>query len=154
MLEIAGHQYRVAKVDGDLVDIEPGVQAPGGLALPMEATRVASFDPFGGAAHNQQRHIVYLGDKDLFNLEEAAVLEILGTHGKLSGATWEFFGKGANGEDAAWRELAFSKDPAKVAGALRLEKPTGSVEPTDVGSVKGVRWIRGSLRPCRWSTRH
>ncbi|MBS0436201.1 MAG: hypothetical protein JSR75_15155 [Proteobacteria bacterium] len=142
LLEIAGHQYRVAKVDGDLVEIEPGVQAAGGLALPMEATRVASFDPFGGAAHNQQRHIVYLGDKDLFNLEEAAVLEILGTHGKLSGATWEFFGKGANGEDAAWRELEFSKDPAKVAGALRLEKPTGSVEPTDVGSVKGVRWIR------------
>jgi hypothetical protein len=142
LLEIAGHQYRVTQVDGDLVDIEPGVQSAGGWTLPMEAVRVTRFDPFGGAAHNQQRHVVYLGDKDLFNLEEAAVLEIVGTRNKLSGATWEFFGKGPNGEDATWRKLAFSKDPAKVSGALRLEKPPGPVEPTDVGNVKGSRWIR------------
>lgn len=142
LIEIAGHQYRITKVDGDLIDIDPGVQNAGGLSLPTEATRVQRFDPFGGTAHNQQEHIVYLGDKDLFNIEAAATLEILGTNNKLTDANWEYFGKSANGEEAAWRKLAISEEPAQTPGALRLEKPAGAVEPTDVGNVKGARWIR------------
>ena len=68
----------------------------GGIAAGSIVTKVTRFDPFGTAVRNQQEHVVYLGDDDLFNLEAASVLQIRGTGQKLSNATWEYFGKSAD----------------------------------------------------------
>ncbi|MFL9977620.1 baseplate J/gp47 family protein [Paraburkholderia graminis] len=146
LIEIAGHQYRITKVDGDLIDIDPPVQNAGGLPAPTEGptevTRVQSFDPFGPAAHNQQEHIVYLGDADLFNIEAEATLEILGTNNKLADATWQYFGKSATEDEARWRAMIKPEQKDTLPDALKLVKPAGALEPMELGAVKGARWIR------------
>jgi hypothetical protein len=141
LLELGRRQYRVVAVAGDLVTLDPPIDA-GGVAVNAVATKVASFDPFGNAVRNQQQHFVYLGDKDLFNIEAAAVLEIHGAGTKLSAATWEFFGKKA-GEDAAiWQELTKGDVATQSPDKLTLLKPAGAVDPTKVGNISAARWIR------------
>lgn len=141
-IEFGGNQYRVLEAKDDLVKIEPGVQNVGGQPAGTVVTRVGKFAPFGGTAHNEQQHVVYLGDKDLFNIETAAVIEVHGTNSKLGGATWEYFGKSATDDEAKWRSLPAAPDSKQRPGILTLEKPVGSVEPTDVDNVKGARWLR------------
>lgn len=141
LLELGGRQYRVVAVAGDLVTLDPAIDA-GGVAGNAVATKVESFDPFGTAVRNQQQHFVYLGDKDLFNIEAAAVLEIHGAGIKLSAATWEFFGKKAGEDAATWHALA--KDDAATQGTdkLTLLKPAGALDPVKVGNIASARWIR------------
>lgn len=142
LLDIAGRQYRADSVEGDLVGLDPAVDAPGGLAPKTEVNKVASFDPFGAAARNRQRHYVYLGDDDLFNIDAAADFEIHGADTRLSTATWEYFGKKVGDDTARWRALEFGPANTQGAGKLTLHKPAGSVEPTQVGRAGSTRWIR------------
>ena len=141
LLALGGRQYRVVTVTADLVTLDPPL-ATGGIAENAVVDKVASFDPFGSAVRNQQQHFVYLGDKDLFNIEAAAVLEIQGAGAQLTAATWEFFGK-QEGEDVpSWKALAKGDPPTAGSGKLTLRKPAGAVEPTQIGNISSSRWIR------------
>ena len=84
--------------------------------------RVVKFDPFGGSAHNWQEHALYLGDKDVLNLEAAATIEVIGA-ARLRDASWQFFGKKPGDAEADWQhmELAATQSP----GSVLLEKPEG-----------------------------
>jgi hypothetical protein len=139
LIDIGGRQYRVDTVDGGLVKLDPVVDAVGGIEPNSPVRKVTSFDPFGTAVRNQQRHYLFLGDDDLFNIDAAAVLEIGGADTRLADATWEYFGKAEGNDTAAWRTLEAVPD---VAGKLTLRKRKGSVVPVQVGKGPATRWIR------------
>ena len=142
LLAVGGKQFRVVEVEGDLVTIDPPLDVAGGIEPGTVVDKVSDFDPFGGAARNRQEHVVYLGDEDLFNLEAPTVIELHGTRGKLSNATFEYFGKAEGDDQPKWREL--ERDTAGAAGAdtVTLNKPRGAIDPTGVAAIKSSRWIR------------
>src|SRR5205807_289758 len=73
IVELAGSQYKVVQVEGDIVTIDP----PLSQSVETEIiNKVSSFAPFDGAAHNWQEHALYLGDLDLLNIEAAASIEV------------------------------------------------------------------------------
>jgi hypothetical protein len=142
LLEIGGQQFRVIEVEGDLVTIDPPLDVAGGIEPGTVVDKVSDFDPFGGAARNRQEHVVYLGDENLFNLEAPTVIELHGTRGKLSNATFEYFGKAADDDQSIWRELERDTDGAAGADTMTLSKPRGAIDPTGVSAIKSSRWIR------------
>jgi hypothetical protein len=143
LVEIAGAQYRIASVKGDLATIDPPVPAGDGFAIGTSVTKVAAFLPFE-QARDQQDHILYLGDSDLFNIEAEAAISIYGASSLGTQASWEYWGqlKSAPSEtEPRWRALDVDvSDPA----ALILKKPQGSIDPREVGAAK-ARWLRARV---------
>lgn len=140
VIEMDGNQYLVDEVEGDLVTIEPGLLAPGGLSVNSVVTRVDAFDAFGGAAHNWQRHAIYLGDEDALNIDAPANIEIVGASA-LTDATFEYWGKTGSAEPG-WHEMPLAAAADQRAGSVVLAKPAGSIEPKKIGSGAATRWIR------------
>lgn len=143
LIEMAGHQYRVLKAEGDLAEIEPGVVNTGGLARDTEALRVEAFRPFDGAAHNQQEHALYLGDKDVLNIEAAATIEVIGAQA-LREATWEYFGKTPEDTQPGWRAMALAEN--QPDDAVLLEKAAGAIDAIKIGDGEPSRWIRARMK--------
>lgn len=140
IIEAGGQQYRVTKVDKDLVTIEPPLD--GDLARGDAASKVDSFTPFDWTARNWQAHALYLGDADLLNIEAAAAIEIVGATTLRDGVTWQYYGKVGKREEQGWQTLKFgTPNEQKKAKGLLLYKPKGSVDVVDVGG-KSSRWIR------------
>lgn len=146
LIQIAGQQYRIAAPpNGDLVTIEPPVPA-GGFAPPALVTKVTAFFPFDGA-HNEQNHVLYLGDADLLNIEAPATIDVIGGNHLGEGVTWEYWGKDTAAENTAaaaddeprWRQL--SPEDQQKTDALVLKKPKGAVAPRTIGTAN-ARWIR------------
>jgi hypothetical protein len=140
-IETGNNQYRVVTADGDLVTVEPGVASTAGLAQGALVTRVVEFDAFGGSAHNWQEHALYIGDKDLLNIQAAATIEVIGA-AALRDATWQFFGKLPGDANTDWHDIPLDAAPA---GSVLLDKPVGSIEPTKIGDGEPNRWIRARL---------
>lgn len=138
-VDIAGVQYGVTAVSGDLVTIDPPLQMPDGLDQDATVDVVAAFAPFEPGRRNQQRHSLYLGHDDLLNLEARSTLEVRNAQSLLD-LDWQYWGKVGDGEVADWQTL-------EVLGVenegLRLRKPKGAVDPTLVGPVQS-RWIRAT----------
>lgn len=136
IVAIEGAQYELRKVDKDIVTVDP--KLPAGVAPDTLVSKVTTFAPFEAGARNLQKHALYIGHPDALNLEAAATIEVFGASG-IGGEQWSFWGKPPEGGDPDWQAL--TPGPQK-AGAVVLEKPAGSVEPRDVGTVKGMRWLR------------
>jgi len=136
LIQIGAAQYRVEKVDKDLVTIDPV------LATALEAgtlvAKVESFTPFDGLSPNRQRHALYVGHIDLLNIESAATIDVVGARA-LADAQWRYWGKSGNAAGDGWQPLMLSD--TQPLDAVRLDKPKGAIEPRGIGSVKNSRWI-------------
>jgi hypothetical protein len=146
LIEISKKQYEItAPPKDDLVTIDRPVPGDGfGEGLPVD--RVSTFVPFEKAT-NQQNHVVYLGDTDLFNIEAACTLDVIGGQNLGSDAIWEYFGKVKGSaiptpadDVPQWRPLARDPNQSK-ADAVILVKGPGSIEPTQIKAIE-ARWIR------------
>lgn len=139
ILAIDGRQYRVTKLDDDIVTVDPAVDAPDGIAQDAIASKVAAFDPFDGAARNRQNHALYLGHTDLLNLEAAATIDVVNGDA-LGGFRWEYWGK-LGESDAAWIELKVPPGQSQRNTLVVEKTQAGAIEPHEVNGVKS-RWIR------------
>jgi hypothetical protein len=59
IVEVAGLQYRIEKVDKDIVTIDPPVPAGAGIETGTIAEKVTAFKPFDPQTRNRQDHVVY-----------------------------------------------------------------------------------------------
>lgn len=138
-------QYRIVKLDKDLVTIEPPLVTE--LAGSTPVSKLTTFspfgeDPFGGKAHNWQEHALYLGDDELLNIESEATIEIVGAIELREGYTWEYSGKRNPNDEVGWLPLTLDADRQKtVNNAIVLMKPKGAIEKKEIGG-KNTRWIR------------
>jgi hypothetical protein len=146
LVEIGGQQYRIEKVEKDIVTLDPPLTAD----QPERAivSKVDAFSPFDGA-RNQQQHVLYLGHKELFDVDAAASIEVVGAE-KLAGVAWEYWGKNTSqGDEVRWWPLPPAKNQA-MPDAVALAKPKGSMETLELAPGAESRWIRavaGSLKP-------
>ena len=148
LVELGGQQYRIAQVDKDIVTIDPPLTQD--YAERSIVNKVTSFAPFDGAARNQQQHVLYLGDKELLDIESAATIEIVGAK-SLANVAWQYWGKRDPSDDVNWQDLTIvsSAEQAKP-DAIVLSKPKGSVEILELVKGSQGRWIRafvGTVSP-------
>jgi hypothetical protein len=140
ILRANGQQYTIDKVDKDLVTIEPPLVTE--LAESSLVSKVTTFAPFGGEAHNWQEHALYLGDEELLNIEAEATIEIVGATGLPEGHTWEYSGKRNPNDEVGWLPLTIDDEKQKnVDDALVFKKPKGAIELMEVNG-QNSRWIR------------
>ena len=128
IVEAAGRQYRIVKVDNEIVTIEPGLAAE----LPQSSIvrKVTAFAPFDGIAINRQEHALYLGHMEVLNIEAAATIEIVGATTLRTGVTWQYWGKADGNDEDDWRLLTLAA--SQQADAVVLEKQKGAVEPLPI----------------------
>ena len=139
LLEIGEQQFRVTKVNEDLVGIDPPFPAGAQFGhAGGDVVKVATFDPFGGRSRNRQRHQLYLGHPDLLNIASQAVIEVQGLGTMGAGIRWEYWGKLPGTDAPEWQAMG----PGSSASALF--KPKGTVEEFSVGGLTS-RWIRASI---------
>ena len=141
IIEAAGQQYRVVKADKDLVTIEPPLTAA--LDKGATVTKVTTFAPFDGQSRNQQEHVLYLGDSELLNIEDAARIEVVGAKTLRTGVTWQYWGKvdkGDGDETVDWQDLPFALEQDEIDSVV-LTKPKGAIDPREIDG-KSSRWIR------------
>ncbi len=144
ILEAGGQQYKVEKVERDLVTIEPPLMTELNESTPV--SKVTTFLPFGGQAHNWQKHALYLGDPELLNIEAAATIDIVGPIGLSDGITWEYWGKQDPDDKVGWQPLTIDDARQKTIGnAVTLSKPKGEIIEREIGGKKS-RWIRAFTR--------
>lgn len=139
LLEIGDQQFRVTKVNEDLVGIDPpfpaGAQFGGAGA---DVVKIATFDPFGGHARNRQRHELYLGHPGLLNIASRAIIEVHGLGSMGADVRWHYWGKLPGADAPEWQAMT----PGSHGSALF--KPAGTIEETSVGGLTS-RWIRASI---------
>ena len=130
--------FRVTKVQGDLVTVDPPVGA-----RELQAKEIlelqTTFDPFGDARHNLQEHAVYIGSESLLNLPTAARIGIQGI--TASNIKWSYWGKSGTSSTIEWQPLS---DPVQGQDLLQLSKGDGSIEISNVGG-KNSRWLKGTV---------
>jgi hypothetical protein len=144
--------YRVTKAEGGLVTVDPPVgtadpasgapaSSPQDLPAGRTLTLQATFDPFGAAHRNLQKHELYIGSESLLNLPTAATIRITELPAG-STITWSYWGKSGSGSSAGWQQL----DPDPTQPVLTLNKQDGSIEILNIDS-KPSRWLRGTVPP-------
>lgn len=136
LIRAGGQEYKIVAVDKDLVTVEPPLAADLTPSIPL--TKVTTFSPFSGA-RNWQKHVLYLGDSELLNVEAKATIEVVGAAGLREGFTWEYWGKRAPDDEVRWQRLKLADK--QVNDAAVLEKEKGDVELVSIGG-KNSRWIR------------
>jgi hypothetical protein len=140
VLEAGGQQYRVEKVDKEIVTIDPPLA--GDLPALAVAHKVSSFAPFDGVTRNRQEHALYLGHLELLDIEAAATMAVVGAQSLATGVTWQYWGKVDGRDEVGWQPLALAPDEEQQSDALVLTKPKGAIEPREIAG-KNSRWIRG-----------
>lgn len=138
VLEADRQQYRITKVDKEIITIEPPLTAD--LAGATTLRKVTSFTPFDGVTRDRQEHALYLGQKELLDVESAATIDVVGAKSIAEGVTWEYWGK-VGGSDATWQRLHLAPPAAQKVDAVVLTKEKGKVEPVEIDGRKS-RWIR------------
>lgn len=143
IVEIGGNQYRITQVNKDIVTLDPPLAED--HAAQSVVTKVTAFVPFDGAAYNRQEHALYIGHKELFDIEAAATIEITGAR-QLAGVAWHYWGKRAGADAVGWQELprADAQVQAKSDGVV-LAKPKGAMEMLELVKGSESRWIRATV---------
>jgi hypothetical protein len=144
VIEIAGAQYRIDKVEGDIVTVAPPLLQ--GVETEV-VDKVSSFAPFDGAAHNWQEHALYLGDLDLLNIEAPATFEVSNAKNLVTGFLWEYWGKVEGSDNVGWQNLVVAPESEQkgVAGLLLKKPKKGSIDPLVIGGLNS-RWIRAFIQ--------
>ena len=143
ILEIGAAQYRIDKVDKDIVTLDPALEQ--GFDAGTVVRRVTRFEPFGGA-RNRQSHGLYVGDDDVLSIESKAAIDVIGAQALATGFKWQYWGKKAGDTaDASW--LDFGQPVLNAQGdGITLAKPPGSMEERPYGPAKKSRWIRATVQ--------
>jgi hypothetical protein len=143
LVELGGRQYRITEVNQDIVTLDPPLA--GDYAEQSVLTKVTALAPFDGAAHNRQEHALYIGHKELFDIEAAATIEITGARA-LAGMAWHYWGKRDPADETGWQALPLADAPAQAAsGGIVLAKPKGAMEMLELVPGNESRWIRASV---------
>ena len=138
IVEAAGQQYRIDKVDKEIVTIKPPLTAE--LPDLTVVRKITSFSPFDGIARNRQEHALYLGHMELLDIESAATIAIVGAQTLREGVVWQY-GVDPDAE-VDWLPLTLAPDDEQQTDAIVLKKPKGPIVPRAIGG-KTSRWIRG-----------
>lgn len=125
VIELGGQQYQITQVSKDIVTLDPPLNQD--HAAQSIVMKVESFLPFDGAARNRQEHALYIGHKELFNIEAAATIEITGAK-NLTKVAWHYWGKKHAGDEIDWQELS-------LRTRRRRRNPTASCSPS-----RRARW--------------
>jgi hypothetical protein len=143
LVELGGRQYRITQVNRDIVTLDPPLA--GDYAEQSVVTKVTALAPFDGAAQNRQEHALYIGHKELFDIEAAATIEITGAR-ELAGMAWHYWGKRDPADETGWQALPLAGAPAQAAsGGIVLAKPKGAMEMLELVPGSESRWIRASV---------
>jgi hypothetical protein len=140
LLRIAGPVYRVGKVDGDIVTLVDALE--GAVAAEVEVAIVENLESF--TLRNVQEHVVYVGHKELLNLEKPATIELRFDPPAIASRLVAL-----DISVALWATREGQKEPAwhpvgadAGQGALRLTKSwPGPVEEREIDGRKS-RWLR------------
>jgi hypothetical protein len=148
VIQLGGRQYRIAGLNSDLVTLDPPLDQDQPTQSVVD--KVTVFAPYDDTARNRQQHQLYLGHTDLFNIEAAVAIEVLGAK-PLAQMSWEYWGKRDGADEVAWQLLPLaSQDVQAGSEGLVLSKPKGSIELSEQVPGSNSRWIRarcGSLAP-------
>ena len=143
VIELGGLQYSITKVNKDIVTLASPLSAD--FPAQSVATKVTAFMPFNGAARNRQEHALYLGHMELFDIESAATIEILGAK-SLTGVSWHYSGKKNPDDPVDWLELPLADEAAQAKSTgIVLKKPKGKLETLELVPGAESRWIRASV---------
>ncbi len=143
LVELGGEQYRVTQVNKDIITLDPSLT--GDHAAQSAVAKVAALVPFDGAARNRQEHALYIGHKELFNIEAAATIEITGAK-RLAEVAWHYWGRRHQADEMGWQELALADAQAQAkSDGIVLAKPKGSMEMLELVKGSESRWIRASV---------
>jgi hypothetical protein len=130
-------QYRVTKVDGNLVTIDPPLETDAAQDDVFQSVPVFSPFPEDQSERNRQEHALYIGSESSLNLPTKAIVAIDGLGQEVVDAEWSYWGKKGTADPVSWQQLK----PEFKAGRIVLSKDAGSVEMTEVGGKKS-RWLR------------
>jgi hypothetical protein len=139
VLEAAGQQYRIEKVDNEIITVDPPLTSA--LEALTILRKVTAFAPFDRKTRNRQEHALYLGHKDLLDIESPATIAVSGAQILRESVKWDYWGKVGMEEEPGWRKLSLAPDADQEPGAVVLQKPKGAVEPREIAG-KSSRWIR------------
>jgi hypothetical protein len=142
-VRIAGGVYAIQDEKDGIYTIEPGLDSAAPARTPV--VRVTRFEP--PAMRDLQRHVLYLGHKELLNLEQPAAIDLRFEPAAVTAGlaarevAWELWGKPDGAEAAGWQPL----EATVGARSVRLRKAwAGKAEETEVGGKKS-RWLRARL---------
>jgi hypothetical protein len=143
LIELGGHQYRITQMNKGIVTLDPPLA--GDHPAQLLATKVTAFMPYDGAAFNRQQHALYIGHKELFNIEAAATIEVTGAK-SLRNIAWHYWGKKLLADEVSWQPLEVSGPDAQArTDGLVLAKPKGVMEVLELAKGSESRWIRASV---------
>jgi hypothetical protein len=138
---IGGTEYRVTDVKGELIGIDPKLDAAVQANDPVVAvSRLIPFPPGKAgdtAARNWQSHEFYVGASDLLNIDSDATIVLHGGD-LLASASWTYWGLADGASAPDW--LKFDTTPA--AGTLTLAKRNPSKLPKKTMFGQTSRWLR------------
>jgi hypothetical protein len=132
-------QYRVTKVEGSLVTIEPPLEALASDGDIFERSDL--FDPFGAPERNRQEHVLYIGSESALNLPTRANITVQALDASAREARWFYWGKKGTEEGLDWQAF----EP-RTGTELTLTKTAGSVEMLTLDG-KPSRWLRAVRTP-------
>lgn len=143
LIELGGQQYKVMQVNKDIVALDPPLSAD--FVERSVATKVTAFMPYDDQARSAQGHALYLGHTELFDIESAATIEILGEK-SLANMSWHYSGRRSPDGPVEWLELplAGSTEQADSVGVV-LKKPKDKVEMLELVPGTQSRWLRASI---------
>lgn len=137
IIEVGGQQYRIVQADKGIVSVDPPLTQ--NVTELSVVSKVAAFAPFYGPARNRQEHALYLGHKELFDIEAAATIEVVGAK-QLPNVTWQYWGKLDPSQEVGWQPLALADK--QRSDAVVLKKLKGAIELREILKDTGSRWIR------------
>lgn len=144
IVDAGGAQYLLTEPapENGIVTIDPPLDSE----LPESTVigKVTNFGPFDDVVRNRQEHALYLGHMDLFNIESAATIAVLGASSLATGIQWQYWGKRKGDDNVDWQSLKVAPPADQKPEALILLKPEGSVDPKKIGEINS-RWIRASV---------
>lgn len=138
-----GEKYRVTEAKDGLVTLSPGIgiraepasdRAPAADFYEGKLRRVTAFSPFDGKERDRQKHALYLGGADQFDIKTAATIALEGD--VPAGCIWSYWGKTKGKAESDWYD--FEVD---LANPNVLVKQEGEIELTEISGNK-LRWLR------------
>lgn len=144
IIEAGGQQYRITKVDKEIVTVDPPLS--GELPALTPVRKVTAFAAFDGITRDRQEHALYLGHTELLDIEAAATIGVVGAQSLRTGVKWQYWGKVGSKDDVDWQTLMpLPEDEQKQSDAVLLSKSKGAVVPREIEG-KNSRWIRAVVK--------
>lgn len=142
LIDDAKRKYRVTEVKNGLVRLSdplgssPKQQVNSTGFYSGNLAKATTFAPFDGEERDRQEHALYIGAKDLLDIETAALIRL---EGELpAGCDWSYWGKVGNSESGWWSLLPDGNTP----NLFRKEKP-GAIEEKEINAHTS-RWLRAT----------